>query len=44
MSREETCKCRERRGTIFAFFIRTRLVKLDCVLNWEVSCVIHADL
>ena len=44
VSREETCVSREGSRTIFAFFIRARLIKLDGILNWEVSSVIHADL
>jgi hypothetical protein len=44
VGREETCEGREGRRTIFAFFIRAGLIKLDGILNWEVSCVIHADL
>lgn len=42
--REQTREGRQGRGAVFAFLVGPGLIELDGVLNWEISCVIHADL
>ena len=42
--REQTREGRQGRGAVLAFLVGAGLIKLDGILNWEVSGVIHADL
>ena len=44
VSREETSKGGKRGRTVFAFFIWSRLIKHDNLLQREISNIIHCDL